>query len=49
MNKYELMWEKNAVHNPLIKHAYAGEMLFDVDKEDYTLPISGRDGTRAVL
>jgi error-prone DNA polymerase len=39
MNKYELMWEKNAVHNPLIKHAYAGEMLFDVDKENFTLPI----------
>lgn len=39
MNKYELMWEKNAVHNPLIKHAYAGEMLFDTEPEDYTLPI----------
>jgi DNA polymerase-3 subunit alpha len=39
MNKYELMWEKNTVHNPVIKHAYAGEMLFDIDKEDYTLPI----------
>lgn len=39
MNKYELMWEKNAVHNPLIKHAYAGERLFDTEPEDYTLPI----------
>jgi DNA-directed DNA polymerase III PolC len=39
LNKYELMWEKNAVHNPLIKHVYAGEMLFDVEREDYTLPI----------
>jgi DNA-directed DNA polymerase III PolC len=39
MNKYELMWEKNAVHNPVIKHAYAGEMLFDVESENYSLPI----------
>ncbi|MBK7698993.1 MAG: DNA polymerase III subunit alpha [Saprospiraceae bacterium] len=39
LNKYELMWEKNAVHNPLIKHVYAGEMLFDTEPENYTLPI----------
>lgn len=39
MNKYELMWEKNAVHNPLIKHVYAGEMLFEAESEDYALPI----------
>lgn len=38
MNKYELMWEKNSVHNPTIKHEYAA-MLFDPGTETYTLPV----------
>jgi DNA-directed DNA polymerase III PolC len=38
MNKYQLMWEKNAVHNPAVKQAqYA--TFFDVETEDYDLPI----------
>jgi DNA polymerase-3 subunit alpha len=38
MNKYELMWEKNAVHNPAVKQAqYAS--FFDVETENYDLPI----------
>jgi len=38
MNKYQLMWEKNAVHNPAVKQAqYA--TFFDVEQEDYDLPI----------
>ena len=38
MNKYELMWEKNAVHNPEIKHNGSGH-LFGIESEDYALPI----------
>jgi len=38
MNKYELMWEKNAVHNPLVKHNGTGT-FFREASEDYKLPI----------
>ncbi len=38
MNKYELMWEKNAVHNPEIKVAH-NVQLFGMEHEDYELPI----------
>ena len=38
MNKYELMWEKNAVYSPAIKHTQY-TTLFDADTDDYTLPI----------
>ncbi len=38
MNKYELMWEKNAVHNPEIKHERSGA-LFGIEAEDYDLPV----------
>ena len=38
MNKYQLMWEKNAVHNPAIKHAQVAG-FFDIEHEDYDLPI----------
>ncbi len=38
LNKYELMWEKNAVHNPLIKHVHCAT-FFDTEQEEYTLPI----------
>lgn len=38
MNKYELMWEKNAVYNPAIKHAQTAT-LFDFDTEHFDLPI----------
>jgi len=38
MNKYELMWEKNAVHNPEIKHERSGA-LFGIESEDYDLPV----------
>ncbi len=37
-NKYELMWEKNAVHNPMIKHVHT-DTLFETEPEHYTLPI----------
>ncbi|MEL6987453.1 MAG: DNA polymerase III subunit alpha, partial [Bacteroidota bacterium] len=37
-NKYELMWEKNAVHNPLIKHNGSGT-FFKEASEDFQLPI----------
>ncbi len=38
MNKYQLMWEKNAVHNPAVKQAqYA--TFFDIETPDYDLPI----------
>ncbi|MDF1694851.1 MAG: DNA polymerase III subunit alpha [Saprospiraceae bacterium] len=38
LNKYQLMWEKNAVHNPAVKQAqYA--TFFDVEQDDYELPI----------
>lgn len=38
MNKYELMWEKNAVHNPLIRQNGTGS-FFDMDSEDWELPV----------
>lgn len=38
MNKYELMWEKNAVHNPLIKHVHCAT-FFDTETEEYNLPV----------
>ncbi len=38
MNKYELMWEKNAVHNPQIKRNGTGR-FFNEESEDYKLPI----------
>jgi DNA polymerase-3 subunit alpha len=38
MNKYELMWEKNAVHNPEIKFNGSGH-LFGMESEDYDLPV----------
>ena len=38
MNKYELMWEKNAVHNPQVKHNGSGQ-LFGMESDDYELPI----------
>ncbi len=37
-NKYELMWEKNAVHNPMVKQVYCAT-FFDTEPEQYTLPI----------
>ena len=37
MNKYELMWEKNAVHNPKAKIVET-HSLFLNDREDYSLP-----------
>ena len=38
MNKYELMWEKNAVHNPLVKHHNTGS-FFEAESDHYNLPI----------
>lgn len=38
MNKYELMWEKNAVHNPLVKHHNTAS-FFTTESEDYDLPV----------
>lgn len=38
LNKYELMWEKNAVHNPEIKHNSSAH-LFGVEPEDFELPV----------
>ena len=38
MNKYELMWEKNAVHNPEVKHNGSGH-LFGIESEDFELPV----------
>ncbi len=38
LNKYALMWEKNAVHNPEVKFNGSGH-LFGVESEDYELPI----------
>jgi DNA-directed DNA polymerase III PolC len=39
MNKYQLMWEKNAVFAPMTKQINYSNALFDVDTEDYELPI----------
>jgi len=38
MNKYELMWEKNAVHNPLIKHVHY-PTFFEIETEEFALPV----------
>jgi len=43
LNKYELMWEKNAVHNPLIKH-HGEKALFEMESENFSLP-SLEEGT----
>ena len=37
-NKYELMWEKNAVHNPEVKYNGTGH-LFGIESEEYDIPI----------
>jgi len=37
MNKYELMWEKNAVHNPQLKH-HGEPGLFEHESDHFTLP-----------
>ena len=37
MNKYELMWEKNAVHNPQIKHN-GTRVFFQPEGETFQLP-----------
>ena len=37
LNKYELMWEKNAVHNPQIKRNGSGR-FFKEEADDYKLP-----------
>ncbi len=42
MNKYELMWEKNAVYNPETKVQLTGK-LFAPEAENYTLPILEED------
>lgn len=39
MNKYELMWEKNAVFAPMTKQVQYSAALFEVDTEDYELPV----------
>lgn len=38
MNKYQLMWEKNAVHNPQIKSNGTGR-FFQEEGDDYQLPV----------
>jgi DNA-directed DNA polymerase III PolC len=38
MNKYALMWEKNAVHNPQVKTQHL-TTIFETETEDYDLPI----------
>jgi DNA-directed DNA polymerase III PolC len=38
MNKYQLMWEKNAVYNPEVKPQVQEVALFEPEHEDYTLP-----------
>lgn len=38
LNKYELMWEKNAVYNPEVKYNGSGH-LFGIESDDYVLPI----------
>lgn len=37
LNKYELMWEKNAVYSPVLKQTQHA-MLFDTDADIYHLP-----------
>lgn len=43
MNKYELMWEKNAVHNPQVKRNGTGR-FFQEEQEDFQLPVL-KEGT----
>lgn len=45
LNKYALMWEKNAVHNPMVKqqHAAAFFDLESIDDTDYSLPLLEED------
>ena len=38
LNKYQLMWEKNAVYNPMIKHIPVAS-LFEADTEHFDLPM----------
>ncbi len=42
LNKYALMWEKNAVHNPAIRRNRSAH-LFGVEEEDFDLPIMEED------
>ena len=39
LNKYELMWEKNAVYQPHTHEAASGPAFFDIDQEEYELPV----------
>jgi DNA polymerase-3 subunit alpha len=39
MNKYALMWEKNAVHNPHTHEVVSDRPIFGIDEEEYDLPI----------
>ena len=38
LNKYQLMWEKNAVFNPAVPHISTAP-LFDLEPDDFELPI----------
>lgn len=38
LNKYELMWEKNAVHNPDVRHERSAPM-FGIEPENFELPL----------
>lgn len=38
LNKYELMWEKNAVHSPMVKH-HNTPSFFEAEADKYDLPI----------
>ncbi|MBK8388076.1 MAG: DNA polymerase III subunit alpha [Saprospiraceae bacterium] len=38
LNKYQLMWEKNAVYNPMITHIPVAS-LFEADTEHFDLPM----------
>jgi DNA polymerase-3 subunit alpha len=38
LSKYQLMWEKNAVHNPQIKTNHNG-LLFKEESQEYQLPV----------
>jgi len=42
MNKYELMWEKNRVHNPRIQH-HSNHLLFTANPESFQLPELEKD------
>ena len=39
MNKYELMWEKNAVLRPAMQRTEPQAVLFGIEPDSYTLPI----------